>query len=258
MPRQIDARGITWWRALLVFPFLLGPWILFKGAGTGLRRSAKRAREKWRERPSASRPPQPTGLGLFVLVFLFAGGGLSIAFAANGVADRVTATGLLLVTLATVFISPALVSLDALAELDKWWLTTELPAHQLAFADYSRKLVRVGLRLALVAVSVALVLGAVDFVLIAFSVPKAPHDADASALVVLAWSFSVSVTAAVIAGVLRLILGLPSEGSPEPVVTASVTELEGDPERQRRNTRLAALFFVTGTLLSFVAVVFLH
>jgi hypothetical protein len=65
----------------------------------------------------------------------------------------------------------------------------------------------------------------------------------------LALPFAVSVWAAVVAGGLRLIVGSPSEGPPVPVVTASVSELRQDPERQRRNTRLAALFFVTGTQL---------
>src|SRR5690349_4402305 len=101
MERKIDARDIPWWRALLVFPFFLGPRILLKGAGAALWRVAKRAREKWRERPTGPRPPEPTGLGLFVLAFLFLGGALSIALAAQGVADRVAATGLMLVTLST-------------------------------------------------------------------------------------------------------------------------------------------------------------
>ena len=173
-------------------------------------------------------------VGLFVLVGVFAAGGLSIAFAATGVADRVEATGLMLVTLATVFVTPALFSLDALAKLDEWWFSTELPAHQLAFAEYFRKIVRMALRLALIALS------------------------DASALVVLVWSFSVSVTAAIIGAGLRLIVGSPGEGPPEPIVTAPVSEFQRDPERQRRNTRLAALFLAAGTVLSFVAVVFLH
>ncbi|HJQ75527.1 MAG TPA: hypothetical protein VJ814_11600, partial [Gaiellaceae bacterium] len=125
MAKEIDARGIPWWRALLLFPLLLGPWILLKGAGTALWRAARQAREKRRERPSEPRPPQPTGLGLFVLALPLAGGVLSITFVAQGVADRVAATGLLLVTLATVFASPALLSLDALAKLDQWWLSTQ-------------------------------------------------------------------------------------------------------------------------------------
>src|SRR5205807_939973 len=101
MAREIDARGIPWWRALLGFPLLLGPRILLKGAGTALWRAAQRALEKRRERPSERRPPEPTGLGLFVLGFLFLGGVLSIALAAQGVGDRVAATGLMLVTLST-------------------------------------------------------------------------------------------------------------------------------------------------------------
>jgi hypothetical protein len=256
--RQIDARGIMWWRALLLFPFLLGPWILLKGAGTLLVRAAQRARETWRERPSNRRPPQPTGLGLFVLVLLFAGGVLSITFAAKGVADRVAATGLMLVALATAFVSPPLLSLDALAKLDGWWLSTELPAYQLAFADHIRRVVRVGLRLALTVLGATFVLGAVDVVLSALPLPKAAHESADSFLVVLAWSFSVSVTAAVVAGILRLIVGSPSSGPPEPVTTASASELQRDPDRQRRNASLAALLFAAGTLLSFVAVVFLQ
>jgi hypothetical protein len=246
MAREIDARGIPWWRALLVFPFFLGPQILLKGAGAALRRAAQRARAKWRERPSERRPPEPTGLGLFVLAFLFLGGVLSIALAAQGVADRVAATGLMLVTLSALFFTPALLSVDALAKLDEWWLSTELPDYQLAFARHFGRIVRVGLRLALTAVGAILVLGAVDIALGAFP------------LVHLALPFSVSVLAAVVAGGLRLLVGSPRQGPPEPVVTASVSEVQRDPERQRRNTRLAALFFVVGTLLSFVAVVFLH
>jgi hypothetical protein len=260
MAREIDARGITWWRALLLFPFLLGPWILLKGAGRALRRAAQDAYEKWRGRSTAPSPPQPTGLGLFVLVGLFAAGGLSVAFAATGVADRVEATGLLLVTLATVFVTPALLSLDTLAKLDEWWLSTELPAHQLAFTDYLRKIVRVWLRLALIVSSATFVLGlgAVSVVLIGSPVPKAAHDADASAFVLLAWSFSVSVTASIIGTGLRLIVGAPTEGPPEPMVTAPVSEFERHPERQRQNTRRAALLFAAGTVLNFVAVVFLR
>jgi hypothetical protein len=215
MARKIDARGIPWWRALLVFPFLLGPWILLKGAVAALWRALRHAREKWRERPDERRPPEPTGLGLFVLAFLFAGGVLSITFAAEG-AHRVAATGLMLVTLATVFVSPALLSLDALARLDDWWLSTELPAYQLAFAHYGRRIVRLGLRLALTAVSVIFVLGAVDVVLSAFPLPKSARDGVDSALVLLAWSFSVSVTAAVVGGALRLIVGSPSAANAAP------------------------------------------
>lgn len=258
MGRQIDARGIPWWRALLLFPLLLGPGILLKGAGTALWRAAQRTREKWQERPNDPRPPEPTGLGLFVLAFLFAGGVVSIALAAQGVADRVAATGLMLVTLATLFVSPALLSLDALAKLDDWWRSTELPTYQVAFAHYVRWIVRIGLRLALTALSVTFVLSAIDVVLNAFPLPQAAGDAVDSAVAPLGWSFSISVTAAVIAGALRLMVGVPGPGPPEPVVTASVAELQRNPERQRQNTRLAALFFVTGTLLSFVAVVFLH
>jgi hypothetical protein len=258
MAQQIDARGITWWRALLIFPFLLGPWILLKGAGTAMSRAAQRAREKGRERTNDRLPPQPTGLGIFVLAFLVAGGALSITFVAKGVADRVAATGLMLVTLATAFVSPALLSLDALAKLDDWWLSTELPAYQLAFAHYIRRIVRLGLRLALTALSVTFVLGAFEIVLSALPLPKVAHDAVDSVLVLLAWSFGVSVTAAVVAGALRLIVGSPSAGPPEPVTTASVSEFQQDSDRQRRNTSLAALLFAAGTVLSFVAVVFLH
>jgi|GEM_PF-5295676 len=246
MAREIDARGIPWWRALLLFPFVLGPRILLEPAGAALWRAAQRGRERWRERPSERRPPEPTGLGLFLLAFLFLGGALSIALAAQGVADRVAATGLMLVTLSTLFISPALLSLDALAKLDEWWLSTELPVYQLAFAHHFRRIVQLVLRLALTAVGLIFVLGAVDI------------GISAGPLTYLALPFAVSVWAAVVSGGLRLIVGLPSEGSPEPMVTASVAELQQDPGRQRRNTRLAALFFVTGTLLSVVAVVFLH
>lgn len=246
MARQIDARGIPWWRALLVFPFFLGPRILLKGAGRALWTAAQRAREKWRERSSERRPPEPTGLGLFVLALLLVAGVLSITFAARGAADRVAATGLMLVTLATLFVSPALFSLDALAKLDKWWLSTELPAYQLAFVHHFRRIVRVGLRLALTAVGVIFVLGAVDIALSAFS------------LAYLALPFAVSLLVAVVAGGLRLIVGSPSQAPPEPVVTASVSEFQQDPDRQRRSTRIAALLFATGTLLSFVAMVFLR
>jgi hypothetical protein len=246
MGREIDARGIPWWRALLLFPLLLGPRILLGGAGTALWRAAQRTREKWRERPKERRPPEPTGLGLFVLALLLVGGVLSIALAAQGVADRVAATGLMLVTLATLFVSPALFSLDALAKLDEWWLSTELPDYQLAFAHHFRKIVRIGLRLSLTAVGVIFVLSAVDIALSGLS------------LAYLALPFAVSVLAAVVAGGLRLIVGSPSQAPPEPVVTASVSEFQQDPERQRRSTRIAALLFATGTLLSFVAVVFLH
>jgi hypothetical protein len=247
--QRIDARGIPWWRALLVFPFLLGPRILLHGAGTAVWKAARGAREKWRERPSDRPPPQPTGLGLFVLAFLFAAGVLSITFAAQGLADRVAATGVMLVTLSTLFVSPVLLSVDALAKLDEWWLSTELPAYQVAFAHHFRRIVRVGLRLALTAVGVIVVLGATEIALSGLPLPNVS---------LLALPFSISVTAAVIAGGLRLIVGLPSEGPPEPVVTASIAELQEDPERQRHNTRVAALLFAIGTVLTFVAVVFLH
>jgi hypothetical protein len=159
MAREIDARGIPWWRALLLFPFLVGPGILLKGASRVLWRVAQRAPGKWRERPSGPRPPEPTGLGLFVLAVLFAGGVLSIIFAAHGVTDRVAATGLMLATLSTLFVSPALLSLDALAKLDKWWLSTELPAYQVAFAHHFRRVVRFVLMLTLTAVGVICLLG---------------------------------------------------------------------------------------------------
>jgi hypothetical protein len=184
MAREIDARGITWWRALLVFPLLLGPWILLKGAASAVWRGVQRAREDKQERRSDPRPPQPTGLGIFLLAFLLASGALSITFAAKGVADRVAATGLMLVTLATAFVSPALLSLDALAKLDGWWLSTKLPAYQLAFAHYFRRIVFVGLRLALTAFGVTLVLGGVDVALSPFLLPNA-------ALFGLGWSLSV-------------------------------------------------------------------
>jgi hypothetical protein len=136
-------------------------------------------------------------------------------------------------------------SLDALAKLDEWWLATELPVYQVAFVHHFRRIVRVGLRLALTAVGAIFVLSAVDVAL------------NAAPLVYLALPFTVSTLAAGVAGSLRLMVGSPSQGPPEPVVTASVAEFQ-DPDRQRRNTRLAALLFATGTLLSFVAVVFLH
>lgn len=164
----------------------------------------------------------------------------------------------MLVTLSTLFISPALLSLDALARLDEWWLSTELPDYQLAFAHHFRRIVQVGLRLALTAVGSICLLGVLYVVLSALPLPEVAHDVVDPAAVPLGWAFSVSVTAAVVVGGLRLIVGSPSQGSPEPLVTASVSELQQDRDRRRRNTRLAALFFAAGTVLNFVAVVFLR
>src|SRR5207249_3966493 len=62
--------------------------------------------------------------------------------------------------LATVCVSPGLLPLDVLARLDRWWLASELPTYQLAFAHHARRALAFLLRGALLVLAATFIVGA--------------------------------------------------------------------------------------------------
>jgi len=192
------------------------------------------------------------------LSWVLAGPVLAIWFVATGVADRVAASGLLLIALATVCVSPGLLPLDVLARLDRWWLASELPTYQLAFAHHARRALAFLLRGALLVLAATFIVGAFSIVVGLLRLPGGIQSVVDRSLTALGLTFAIALTTAAVMFFLRLLVGAPIEFPQEAVPVVLAAEGLQDPDRQRTLVRFAAVLFAGGTALSFVAVVFLH
>ena len=255
---QITPKEIPWWRALLVFPLAIVPFLLLRALVHGTRLALRGGMAAWAGRPRDAGAPRPLGAAGLLLSWVLAGPVLAIWFVASGAADRVAASGLVLIALATVCVSPGLLSLDVLARLDRWWLASDLPSYQLAFAHHARRGLAFLLRGALFILAATFIVGALSIVVGLLPFPNGMEGVVDRSLSVLGLTFAIALSTAALAFFLRLLVGAPTEFPQKAVPVVLAAEGLQDPERQRTLVRVAAVLFAGGTVLSFVAVVFLH
>jgi hypothetical protein len=249
---------MPWWKALLVFPLLILPAeigrALFQLSRLGLRAVVRR----WRERDRAPTPPQPMGLVFATAALLTALGVVSIIDHAHGWRDRLTALGLMLITASTIAVSPELLGIDILQRLDRWWLNSPLPAHQLAFSFHLRRLARFLVRVGALALVTVLVSTTGMIGISYLRLSDALRDLVDRSPRVFSAAFVGSLLVLAIGGSLRLWLGSPADLPAQPITVHTARESLGSADHRLALLRWAAVLFATGTVLSFIATVFVH
>jgi hypothetical protein len=152
-------------------------------------------------------------------------------------------------------ISPELLGLSALRKLDRWWEASDLPAYQVAFAFYGRRLAhfarRAGFRLGGGLVFASLVVYGIGRLF--------PADIRGALIAVLpgvAWTTIALLLVGLTGVALQIWLGRTpaAQESPQLLTIGEAERLLADPERHAIVRRWAAALFATGTTLSFIAV----
>ena len=185
---QIDPKQIGWVRALLWFPLVRVPSVVAGTLIVALRTGFAYLRRRWRNRDRSPRPPQPLSVVFSSLALVVAFAVFAVIDHATNWRDRVEGMGLILISVATVTVSPELLGLDLLTRLDKWWQESDFPAHQIAFAYYARRIAR-WLRWGGIILAAAVVAATAFLVLLDRNgwVPKFAHAAVTRSWAVLSW-----------------------------------------------------------------------
>jgi hypothetical protein len=243
--------------ALLYFPLVLIPRILIKGA-TALGRQAYAHGERRLKERKRERPPRPMSLGLSLLAAPFSLALFALWERNLSVRDRTNAVGLLFLTTGTFFVSPELLGLPLLRRLDEWWLESDLPAHQLAFTRHLRRLNRLVLK-ATLATSLACIIIVTLLVGIAYAGNWSPEVRLTDDLVrPLAYATGTALLAFIGSLGLRVLLGRVDSLPLELFTAADVERSLHDRAVRDARLRAGAGLFAVGTILSFVATVFIR